>query len=194
MAIEKIGVVRPESRVIEDSLLMGADAFLAFDDLFSLPGTGRWKVVAGEPDVEGVVSFAVSDSGLQVSALGLGTCQVELQGVRNGRSEYVVLHLEVVEDAGVESWMEVSGSFVDAVYPVPAVDYVNVRLSAPVSGLQVVNSVLAVHVLPVVVRAEAAGRYGAHGSAVYGYLRRALLSGRGAYGHCSCASLPRVEA
>ena len=51
----------------------------------------------------------------------------------------MVLHLEVVEDAGVGGRMEVAGSFVDAVYPVPAVDYVNVRLSAPVSGLQVVN-------------------------------------------------------
>lgn len=139
MAIDKVGAARPDARVLEDSLRLGTDALLAFDDLFSLPGTGRWKVMAGEPDVEGVASFAVSDSGLQVSALGLGTCQVELQGARNGRSEYVVLHLEVVEDAGVEGRMEVSGSFVDAVYPVPAVDYVNVRLSAPVSGLQVVN-------------------------------------------------------
>lgn len=139
MAIDKIGVARPEARVIEDSLLIGTDALLAFEDVFSLSGTGRWDVVAGEPDVEGVASFAVTDSGLQVSALGLGTCQVELQGIRNGRSEYVVLRLEVVEDAGVEDRMEVSGSFVAAVYPVPAVDYVNVRLSAPVSGLQVVN-------------------------------------------------------
>ena len=139
MAIDKVGAARPDARVLEDSLRLGTDAFLAFGDLFSLPGTGQWKVVVGEPDVEGVASFAVSDSGLQVSALGLGTCQVELQGGRNGRSEYVVLHLEVVEDAGVGGRMEVAGSFVDAVYPVPAVDYVNVRLSAPVSGLQVVN-------------------------------------------------------
>ena len=65
MAIDKIGVVRPESRVIEDSLLIGDDALLAFEDVFSLPGTGRWDVVAGEPDAEGVASVSVGEEGLQ---------------------------------------------------------------------------------------------------------------------------------
>lgn len=139
MAIDKVGEARPDARVLEDSLRLGTDAFLAFGDLFSLPGTGQWKVVVGEPDVEGVASFAVSDSGLQVSALGVGTCRADLQATRNGRSEYVALNLSVLDETTVEDAAAASNALVAAIYPVPAVDYLNVRLSVPVSGLKVVD-------------------------------------------------------
>ena len=139
MAIDKVGAARPDARVLEDSLRLGTDAFLAFGDLFSLPGTGQWKVVVGEPDVEGVASFAVSDSGLQVSALGVGTCRADLQATRNGRSEYVALNLSVLDETTVEDAAAASNALVAAIYPVPAVDYLNVRLSVPVSGLKVVD-------------------------------------------------------
>ncbi len=139
MAIDKVGTARPDARVLEDSLRLGTDAFLAFGDLFSLPGTGQWKVVVGEPDVEGVASFAVSDSGLQVSALGVGTCRADLQATRNGRSEYVALNLSVLDETTVEDAAAASNALVAAIYPVPAVDYLNVRLSVPVSGLKVVD-------------------------------------------------------
>ena len=139
MAIDKVGAARPDARVLEDSLRLGTDAFLAFGDMFSLPGTGQWKVVVGEPDVEGVASFAVSDSGLQVSALGVGTCRADLQATRNGRSEYVALNLSVLDETTVEDAAAASKALVAAIYPVPAVDYLNVRLSVPVSGLKVVD-------------------------------------------------------
>ena len=139
MAIDKVGAACPDARVLEDSLRLGTDAFLAFGDLFSLPGTGQWKVVVGEPDVEGVASFAVSDSGLQVSALGVGTCRADLQATRNGRSEYVALNLSVLDETTVEDAAAASNALVAAIYPVPAVDYLNVRLSVPVSGLKVVD-------------------------------------------------------
>lgn len=139
MAIDKVGAARPDARVLEDSLRLGTDAFLAFGDMFSLPGTGQWKVVVGEPDVEGVASFAVSDSGLQVSALGVGTCRADLQATRNGRSEYVALNLSVLDETGVEDAAAASNALVAAICPVPAVDYLNVRLSVPVSGLKVVD-------------------------------------------------------
>ena len=139
MAIDKVGAARPDARVLEDSLRLGTDAFLAFGDLFSLPGTGQWKVVVGEPDVDGVASFAVSDSGLQVSALGVGTCRADLQATRNGRSEYVALNLSVLDETTVEDAAAASNALVAAIYPVPAVDYLNVRLSVPVSGLKVVD-------------------------------------------------------
>ena len=139
MAIDKVGAARPDARVLEDSLRLGTDAFLAFSDLFSLPGTGQWKVMVGEPDVDGVASFAVSDSGLQVSALGVGTCRADLQATRNGRSEYVALNLSVLDETTVEDAAAASNALVAAIYPVPAVDYLNVRLSVPVSGLKVVD-------------------------------------------------------
>ena len=139
MAIDKVGAARPDARVLEDSLRLGTDAFLAFGDMFSLPGTGQWKVVVGEPDVEGVASFAVSDSGLQVSALGVGTCRADLQATRNGRSEYVALNLSVLDETGVEDAAAASKALVAAIYPVPASEYLNVRLSVPVSGLKVVD-------------------------------------------------------
>ena len=139
MAIDEIGTARPQGREVSDSLSAGSTEILAYEDLFSLPGKGKWHVTLGEPDAQGIATLEAAEDGLKVSALEKGNCRVDLKATRNGRSEYVTLTLAVGEGLGAETRPEASKSLIAAVYPVPANDYLNVSLSAPLSRLQAID-------------------------------------------------------
>lgn len=100
------------------------DSTLLFSEIFGLEGKGKWNVRIEDSVDEKVVKMTVEDGALRIKALRPGNVKVRVKALRNGRSAYVDLSVQVRQGAVLTEQRQM---LIARLYPVPAKDVLQVE-------------------------------------------------------------------